>query len=129
MTKKKVDLDTGEVKIGLPRVRHPYERERVQIRIEGESKTHQAHKDSCDVNNIIARYERTGELPPNRKRGVYADVTALQGDLTERAAFAKEKIDDFKSAQKRERQIKEEQQSLPLPPPSAPGAIPPQMSS
>lgn len=85
--KSKADKDTGEV---LPRVvRRPWERERLSIKIEGPSRTHQAHKDLVDVNNIVRRYERTGQLPPGRQ-GQYGDVTALQGDLTERVNHARE---------------------------------------
>lgn len=73
-------------------VRKPYERVRVTFETDGPSKTHQSHKDSCDVNQILARYERTGMLPPSRSVGQFGDVTGLQGDLTERAAFAQSTV-------------------------------------
>lgn len=66
-----------------PIVRHPMSRTRVRFETEGESKTHQSHAASCDVNNIIARYERTGVLPPTRAVGQFGDVTQYQGDLTD----------------------------------------------
>lgn len=47
-------------------------------------RTHQSHKEACDVNSIIRKYDNTGNLPMNSKgEGQYADVTQLQGDLTE----------------------------------------------
>lgn len=62
-----------------------YQRVRTPSIIKGESRTHQSHKDETDVNTIVARYQRTGELPPN-PRGLeptFEDVTGLQQDLTE----------------------------------------------
>lgn len=44
------------------------------------------------MNNIIARYERTGQLPPSRQVPQYADVTGLQGDLTDLHNVARETI-------------------------------------
>lgn len=78
-----LDPKTGEVLSLLPIIRNPYTRVRVQYQTLGESKTHQSHREAVDVNNIIARYERTGQLPPARVAPQYADVTGLQGDLTD----------------------------------------------
>lgn len=47
------------------------------------SKTRQAHADACDINNIVDRYHRTGQLPPTTRQPQYGDVTALQGDRTD----------------------------------------------
>lgn len=55
-----------------------YDRERLPAKLYGESKTHQSHAEACDVNKIIRKYERTGELPPARTEPQYADVTNLQ---------------------------------------------------
>lgn len=42
------------------------------------SRTKQAHKDECDINNILARYKRTGVLDFQQKHEPqYGDVTAL----------------------------------------------------
>lgn len=76
-----------------PRVRHPYERARVTTIFTGESMTHQSHADSCDINNIIRKFDRTGVLPPSTRPEQYADVTGLQGDLTERINTSREILD------------------------------------
>lgn len=41
------------------------------------SRTKQADKDACDINNIIARYKKTGILPEQRQ-GFYADVSNVK---------------------------------------------------
>lgn len=61
-----------------------YDRERTFSMILGDSMTVQSEKDASDVNTIVRRFQRTGELPPN-PRGLeprYEDVTGLQTDLT-----------------------------------------------
>ena len=68
----------------------------------GVSRTQQADKDQTDINNIVNRYARTGNLPPQRQ-GVYADVTALQGELTElheRSKAALQTFDEFERQHK-----------------------------
>jgi len=113
-----VDTTTGEVKFYI---RRPLWRERVQTHILDESMTHQSHAESCDINAIIRRYERTGSLPPATKPPQYGDVTAMQGDLTERLVKAEEVINTSREHVKRKR--KERQDSLPLEPsPAAPAA-------
>lgn len=64
--------------------RDPLSRDRVTAENKGESKTRQADADSVNINAIIDRYSRTGMMPPARYDPAYADVTGLQGDLTER---------------------------------------------
>lgn len=64
-------------------VRHPMARVRVQTVIEGESMTHQAHAESCDINNIIRQFDRTGLLPPPTRKAAYVDVSNLNKNLTE----------------------------------------------
>lgn len=44
------------------------------------SMTRQADAESCDVNNIMKRYERTGVLPPFATPGFFGDVSRL-GDF------------------------------------------------
>ena len=47
-----------------------------------ESLTRQEHRDECDINSILARYERTGHLPPGRpQRFVHCDAIAFQQSL------------------------------------------------
>lgn len=101
MAKKEVQFDAF-----VPFVRPPYFRERRTFQTSGESRTHRAHAAACDVNNIIARFERTGEMPRARVQGGYGDVTSLQGDLTERALFAADvtrRVHDGAAVLRRER--------------------------
>lgn len=50
---------------------------RVQSINDEPSLTQQHHKDSTDVNLIIAKYKQTGIMPEMRKKGVYADVSEI----------------------------------------------------
>lgn len=64
-------------------VREAHIRMRVPFVVTGESLTTQSHADSCDINKVMARFDRTGALPEGRQGGQYADVTHLQSDFTE----------------------------------------------
>lgn len=55
--------------------RDAYEHLRVDTDVSGESMTKQSFKDECDINFIMARYERTGQLP-------LGDVQPLFGDFS-----------------------------------------------
>lgn len=79
-------------------VRLPHQRERVQSIQGGESCTDINHQEASDVNEIVARYHRSGFLPPATKQATYADVTGLQGDLTERIQWAREQLDNAQKA-------------------------------
>lgn len=68
--------------------RHPMSRERLPTVIDGESMTHQAHADSCDVNNIVSQFARTGFLPPSDKTPMFDDVSHLNKPLSELTAAA-----------------------------------------
>lgn len=57
------------------------QRIRVQTNCSGESKTKQSHRDSTDINNIIAQFDRTGQLPQARRQGYYGDVSGMNDDL------------------------------------------------
>jgi len=49
--------------------------------IEGESMTKKSHKKECDINNIMAKYFRTGQITHvNKKQGVYMDTSGV-GDF------------------------------------------------
>ena len=76
-----------------PCMRMPYDRLRVQSKQGGESTTVQDPQNTTDVNEIVKKYHRTGMMPPG-KQGIYADVTGLQGDLTERLIWAKQVQED-----------------------------------
>lgn len=71
---------------------------RVPIDVSGESRTHQSHKASVDINHIVARYQRTGDLPPVTDPGQYVDCTQYSQtltDLVENAANILETAQDF----------------------------------
>lgn len=79
---ERINTVTGEVVLGLSRCRPQFWRERFYTVPVGDSLTDQSFMGACDINNIVARFARTGELPPSTKVPVFDDVTALQGDLT-----------------------------------------------
>lgn len=92
-------------------VRHPFERVRTPTIILGESMTHQSHAESCDINNIIRRFDRTGVLPPGTRPAQYADVTALQGDLTERINTSREILDTAgRALEQKQEEVKKKKQ-------------------
>lgn len=67
-----------------PHIRKPWERHRSITSLEGqESKTDFSFGNDTDVNRIVARFARTGQMPEPTREATYADVTALQGDLTD----------------------------------------------
>lgn len=68
----------------LPFVRHPRVRMRFLTLVRGPSLTQQSHAEECDIKNIRARYDRTGQLPSvNSREAQFGDVSHLQGsDMT-----------------------------------------------
>lgn len=48
-----------------------------QTEVGKESLTKQSDKDKCDINKIIAKYEKTGMLPINKNQALYADFSEL----------------------------------------------------
>lgn len=78
-------------------IRKPFERVRVQTMGGGECLVDQSNLLATDVNQIVKTYHRTGVMPEGRTDGVFEDVSLLQGDLTERAAWARDKIDQYNS--------------------------------
>lgn len=57
------------------------------------SATQQQFADECDVNNIMRRYEKTGEIVHrNAKAGVYADFSEITNyqDMMEKVIYAQE---------------------------------------
>lgn len=41
-------------------------------------RTHQSFKDECCINKLMAKYVRTGELPPQTKQALYGDFSNPQ---------------------------------------------------
>lgn len=65
-------------------IRKPLQRERTPTDLTGqESKTDRSAGNDTDVNHIVARFQRTGIMPEPKGEAQYADVSALQGELTE----------------------------------------------
>jgi len=53
--------------------------QRVQITFPDQGKTHQSFAPECDVNNIMARYEKTGLIDHvNKHQGQYGNYTGVQ---------------------------------------------------
>ncbi len=74
---------------------------RVHAYTSDEVMTIQSAKDETDVNRIVQRFQRTGELPPN-PRGLqpqYVDCVPLQEDLTEALNKSHETIENFNEEQ------------------------------
>lgn len=56
-------------------------KKRVQVQFEGKGRTKQSFKDECDINNIIARFLRTGVMDFTQKNEPrYSDVTGIEFD-------------------------------------------------
>lgn len=100
-----------------PTIRKPYERHSSVFKRQGESMTDRSHGNETDVNRIVARFTRTGELPPGKGPGQFADVTNLQGDLDSMIIKGREtaaELDNLSKEQKNKekQQLKEKLQRL-----------------
>lgn len=51
-------------------------RQRVSIDVSSPILTEQQHKNSCDINYIVAQFQKTGIFPPNTKIANYLDNTS-----------------------------------------------------
>lgn len=80
-------------------IRKPRERYRTPFSNFGPSMTDQTKALETDINYIVARYARSGEFPPLLQQPVFADVTQLQGELSERLAYAERIIGEAKALQ------------------------------
>lgn len=93
-----------------PDHRTPYgPRRRVAIEFKKPSRTHQSFKDECDINNILKRYERTGQLPEliksNPQYGDFSEAVDYQEAInivrhaeTQFAALPAEVRDRFRNS-------------------------------
>jgi len=79
-------------------IRNPYNRHRVQEAPEGASLTEQSHAEGSDINFIVRRFARTGQLPPPSREAIYADCTNLSGPLLERIQWAEDIISSHEAA-------------------------------
>jgi len=66
-------------------IRKPFDaHERVHPKISPVSMTHQSHKNECDINNIMRKFEKFGVLEHrNNYEGQYGDFTAVPQDYRE----------------------------------------------
>lgn len=92
------------------------QRERTYAEVSGVSKTQQSHKDSVDINNLIARFDRTGVLPMPQKQGQYGDVSIMNDNLQvvlDKANMTLEEadtwIEEYLSEREMEKAMQEEQ--------------------
>lgn len=56
----------------------------------GPSLTRQEFADECDINVIMARYEKTGQLPANNAEPMYVDFTSVPTNLMDTMRFMDE---------------------------------------
>lgn len=67
-----------------PLIRKPLSRTRLTTPLDGPSMTKQSFKDECDINNIMAKFERTALLEHvNQHQGNYGDFTDAPQDYHE----------------------------------------------
>ena len=90
-------------------VRMPGTSIRQQTESGGDSRTDKSAAAGQDVNNIINQYARHGSLPTeNAALAQFADVSELQGELTERLQWARNQVENAKEMlrdeQERQRQ-------------------------
>lgn len=86
-----VDRRTGEVveKVTRDHIRHLS----VQMVNMDPSAVVDTDQVGADINYVIQRFHRTGQLPVAEKEPRYGDVTGFQGDLTERWLESQETLD------------------------------------
>lgn len=54
-------------------------KKKVEVKFIGKGRTKQSYKDECDINNIMARFVRTGVLEfTNKNQARYGDCTGLE---------------------------------------------------
>lgn len=71
---------------------------RIMTAIAGPSRTVQSHAASTDINAIVDRYTRTGDLPIRKQSPQYGDATPYQGkDLAEAFNDAEKQIQEVKT--------------------------------
>lgn len=66
-----------------PTAYNGFYRKRLQINFEGSGRTHQSFKSECDINTILKRYEKTGEISHEANgRPKYGDFTNAADYMT-----------------------------------------------
>lgn len=69
----------------------------VQTPFYGESRTVQDQNNETNINTIVKRFDRTGQLPVGKSNGQFGDVTELQRDLTTLIAHSRNVRDEARS--------------------------------
>lgn len=100
-----------------PEIRSPWDRHRCAVHPAGKSMTDQSHAEASDINFIVHRFARSGQLPPATRTPFYGDVTNLQGPLQERLAWASDILERHQAATNKA-------QTPPETPPTTPPAAP-----
>lgn len=89
-------------------IRKPLQRERVITDLTGQkSKTDRSSGNDTDINNIVARFQRTGVMPPPTGEPHYGDVSSLQGELTDliaRGEAARQELQELELQKEKEQQ-------------------------
>lgn len=104
-------LEMNQVNITEEKVYYRWsDRNRTITPVAEESCTDTSFGNDTDINNIVARFKRTGKLPEGpQTRPIYADVTALQGDLAEMITRSAELRAELEEAQHQHQEQKAQQ--------------------
>ena len=93
-----------------PYIKKPWERHREHPDLgDNVSMTDKSAGNDTDVNKIVARFSRTGQLPEGQGQGQFADVTHLQGDLAEMLDRGKDAAKELEELRKKDELTKAEQ--------------------
>lgn len=113
-------IQTPTITTHTPGPRSINDRTRVVTTIYGDSKVDASQGNDTDINKVVERFTRTGELPPPRP-GQYLDCTELQGDLTEMLEKARQvqaTAEEFISTWQPAAELPEQQQPATESPPT-----------
>ena len=66
---------------------------RVKSLVIGETRTQQQFKKECDINVVVSRFMKTGQLPPPKAQGFYADVSDVEDFQSAREAVRQAEAD------------------------------------
>jgi hypothetical protein len=93
--------------------------------IEEDSMCDRSHGDQTNINLLMERFKRSGEMPPGNNNPQFADVRALQGDLTDVIENGNNAAISAKSALDAADAAREQNQAPSDPPTDHPPAEPP----
>jgi len=64
------------MKINIRKPFHPVDVDGISFDLQ-EGKTKQSFKDECNINAIVKKYRRTGQMPGVRENGIYSDNSSM----------------------------------------------------